>query len=78
MIPFAKKDFSYVRLNQQTRREAISRLLSSISGQQLVFEAVLESDLGDRKMDAVRNDVQQQLIDTFGRETVRIDERKEP
>ena len=77
MIPFAKKDFSYVRLNQQARRETISKILSAVSGKQMVFEAVLESDVGDRKMDSVRNEAQQSLIDTFGRENVQIDERKE-
>ena len=77
MIPFAKKDFSYVRLNQQARRETISKVLSAVSGKQMVFEAVLESDVGDRKMDSVRNEAQQSLIDTFGRENVQIDERKE-
>ena len=77
MIPFAKKDFSYVRLNQQARRETISKILSAVSGKQMVFEAVLESDVGDRKMDSVRNEAQQSLIDTFGRENVQIDEGKE-
>lgn len=77
MIPYAKKDFSYVRLNQQARREAVSKVLSAVTGKQLMFEAVLESDVGDTKLDAVRNDAQQTLIETFGRETVQIDERKE-
>ena len=77
MIPYAKKDFSYVRLNQQSRREAVSKVLSAVAGKQLMFEAVLESDVGDTKLDAVRNDAQQTLIETFGRETVQIDERKE-
>ena len=77
MIPFAKKDFSYVRLNQQARREAISKILCAVSGKQLVFEAVLESDVVDKRLDSVRNEAQQSLIETFGRETVQIDERKE-
>ena len=77
LIPYAKKEFSYVRLNQQARKEAIGKVLSAVSGQKLLFEAVLESDVGDRKMDAARSDAQQALIDTFGRENVQIDERKE-
>ena len=77
MIPYAKKDFSYVRLNQQSRKEAVSKVLSAVAGKQLMFEAVLESDVGDTKLDAARNDAQQTLIETFGRETVQIDERKE-
>ena len=77
MIPYAKKEFSYLRLNQQSRKDAISKVLSEVSGQRLLFEAVLESEVGDKKMDALRNDAQQSLIETFGRETVQIDERKE-
>ena len=77
LIPYAKKEFSYVRLNQQARKEAIGKVLSTVSGQKLLFEAVLDSDVGDRKMDAARSDAQQTLIDTFGRENVQIDERKE-
>ena len=77
LIPYSKKEFSYLRLNQQARKDAISKLLSTIAGKQLQFEAVLESDAGNPKMDAARMDAQQSLIETFGRDTVQIDERKE-
>ncbi len=76
MIPFEKKEFSYVRLNQQQRRERIGALLSEITGKQTLFEAVLEPDTADKGMDSVRADSQQSLIETFGRETVQIDEGK--
>lgn len=76
LIPFEKKEFSYVRLNQQPRRERIGALLSEITGTQTLFEAVLEPDAGDRRMDSVRDAAQKSLIDAFGRETVQIDEGK--
>ena len=76
MIPFDKKEFSYVRLNQQPRKERIGAMLSEITGVHTLFEAVLEPDVGSRKMDAVRDAAQQSLIEAFGRETVQIDEGK--
>ncbi len=78
IIPIAKKEFSYVRLNQQARRDMISKVLSGLAGKEVRFEAVLESDLGDQHMNAVRGAAQKSLIETFGRENVQIDERKEP
>ncbi len=77
VIPFEKKEFSYVRLNQQLRRDAVSKVLSAVSGKELRFEAVLESDVGNQKLNAMRGEAQKTLIDTFGRENVQIDERKE-
>ncbi|MBQ7867580.1 MAG: DNA polymerase III subunit gamma/tau [Clostridia bacterium] len=76
VIPQSKKDFSYVRLNQQARREKISQVLSDVAGKKLMFEAVLESDAASQKMDAVRTEAQKSLIETFGRENVQIDEGK--
>ena len=76
LIPFSKKEFSYVRLNQQQRKERIGAVLSEITGKPTMFEAVLEPDVGDRGMDSLRADAQQSLIDAFGRETVQIDEGK--
>ena len=76
LIPMAKKEFSYVRLNQQPRKERISKALSDVSGQQLIFEAVLDSDAGDERLEAVRADAQNSLIEAFGRDMVQIDEGK--
>lgn len=74
LIPFDKKEFSYVRLNQQPRRERIGAALSEITGMHTNFEAVLEPDAVDKKLDSARDAAQRELIDTFGRENVQIDE----
>ncbi len=78
LIPVEKKEFSYLRLNQQSRRERIGALLSEITGQKTLFEAVLNTDTDASRMDGVRQAAQQSLIDTFGRENVQIDEGKQP
>lgn len=72
LIPFDKKEFSYVRLNQQPRRERIGAALSEITGTHTTFEAVLEPDAVDKKLDSARDAAQRELIDTFGRENVQI------
>ena len=77
LIPAAKKEFSYVRLNQQARREKVAKALSEAAGAPVLFEAVLESDVGKRT-DAARNEAQQSLINAFGREMVQIDEEQQP
>ena len=76
LIPFAKKDFSFVRLNQPARRERIAQALSEAAGAPVQFEAVLEQDVSEKKLDSVRDEAQQSLIEAFGRETVQIDEEK--
>ena len=76
LIPAAKKEFSYVRLNQQARREKVAKALSEAAGAPVLFEAVLESDVGKRT-DAARNEAQQSLINAFGREMVQIDEEQQ-
>lgn len=76
LIPFAKKDFSFVRLNQPARRERIAQALSEAAGAPVRFEAVLEQDVSEKKLDSVRDEAQQSLIEAFGRETVQIDEEK--
>ncbi len=76
MIPHSKKDFSYVKLNQPQRRERISAVISEVVGHGVGFEAVLEADLENQKMDVIRDEAQQSLIDTFGRDTVQIEEGK--
>lgn len=76
LIPFAKKDFSFVRLNQPARRERIAQALSEAACAPVQFEAVLEQDVSEKKLDSVRDEAQQSLIEAFGRETVQIDEEK--
>ena len=76
LIPAAKKEFSYVRLNQQARREKVAKALSEAAGEPVLFEAVLESDVGKRQ-DAALSEAQQSLINAFGREMVQIDEEQQ-
>jgi len=71
----AKAKYDY--LTQPARRERLNALLTEITGTPSVFEAIMETDLGSRKLDAVRENAQQSLIDTFGRENVQIDEGKQ-
>lgn len=77
-IPLAKKDFSYARLNHQARRDRISAVLSQVAGKPLRFEAVLETDARDQRMDAIADSNVVELSDAFGRENVQIDEGKKP
>ncbi len=76
MVPIAAKA-KYDYLTQPARKERISAILSEITGQPTMFEAVMETDVGNKKLDAVRENAQQSLIDTFGRENVQIDEGKQ-
>ena len=78
LIPLAKKEFSYARLNQQARRDRISAVLSQVAGKPLRFEAVLETNAGDQRMDALREKNLADLSNAFGRENVQIDEGKKP
>ena len=74
LIPMEKKEFSYVRLNQQPRRERVSAVLSQVAGRPLRFEAVLEQAQGDKRMDDLRQQNQASLVEAFGRDNVQIDE----
>lgn len=74
-VPYAKKDFSYVKLSQPTWKAKITQALKEVSGNDAaVFEAVLEQDASQKAMGSQRDNAQQSLIDAFGRETVQIDE----
>lgn len=75
MIPQSDRA-KYDGLMQPKRRDRISAILTEITGQPTMFEAVMETDVGSKKLDAVRENAQQSLIDTFGRENVQIDEGK--
>ena len=75
LIPAAKKEFSYVRLNQPARRDRVSRALREAAGRELTFEAVLEQD---KRMESVREEAQRSLIEAFGRDLVQIDEGEKP
>ena len=74
LIPMEKKEFSYVRLNQQPRRERVSAVLSHVAGRPLRFEAVLDQAQGDKRMDDLRQQNQASLVEAFGRDNVQIDE----
>jgi len=75
MIPItAKAKYDY--LTQPARKERLSSLLTEITGTQSLFEAIMETDVGSKKLDVVREAAQKTLIDTFGRENVQIDEGK--
>lgn len=76
-IPFAKKDFSYVKLNQPARKEKLNQLLSEAAGREALLEVLLEGDHAGTSLDGTREAAQKSLIDTFGRETVQIDEGKQ-
>lgn len=78
LIPMAKKEFSYVRLNQQARRDRISQALTEAAGTPLTFEAVLDQQSEDRRAEDARSEAQRSLIDAFGRELVQIDEGEKP
>ena len=75
MVPItAKAKYDY--LTQPARKERLNALLTEITGQPSLFEAVMETDVGNQKLDVVREAAQKTLIDTFGRENVQIDEGK--
>ena len=78
LIPASKKEFSYVRLNQQARRDRIAKALSDAAGMPLTFEAVLEQDAAEKRMESVRDEAQRTLIEAFGRDLVQIDEGEKP
>ena len=78
LIPASKKEFSYVRLNQQARRDRIAKALSDAAGTPLTFEAVLEQDAAEKRMETVRDEAQRTLIEAFGRDLVQIDEGEKP
>ena len=78
LIPASKKEFSYVRLNQQARRDRIAKALSDAAGTPLTFEAVLEQNAEEKRMESVRDEAQHTLIEAFGRDLVQIDEGEKP
>ena len=78
LIPASKKEFSYVRLNQQARRDRIAKALSDAAGTPLTFEAVLEQNAAEKRMETVRDEAQRTLIEAFGRDLVQIDEGEKP
>ena len=73
-VAFERKDFTLGQLNRQNRKDSIARALSEVAGKPLSFEAVLEGDGGERKAQTLREENAQTLIDTFGRDTVQIDD----
>ncbi len=77
LVPFAKKDFTYLKLSQPARVEKISQLLSEAAGTPLVFQPVLEGDLSATKREAVQDQAQSMLVEAFGRDLVQIDDEEE-
>ncbi|MEA5014138.1 MAG: DNA polymerase III subunit gamma/tau [Candidatus Limiplasma sp.] len=78
LIPFAKKDFTYLKLSQPARIDMVSKALSEAAGMPLVFQPVLEGDLSSAKKEAVQDQVQSMLVETFGRDLVQIDDEEDP
>lgn len=77
LIPFSKKDFTYLKLTQQARKDKISQILSETAGVPLAFEPVLEGDLTAVKREAVHDQVQDMLVETFGRDLLQIDDEED-
>ena len=73
-VAFERKDFSLRQLSKPNRIETVTRALSEVAGKPLTFEAVLEADAGARHAGDLREENARTLIDTFGRETVQIDD----
>ena len=75
-IARAKKDFSYVKLNQPARKEKLNEYLSQAAGKPVKLEVVLEGDAVNTAQNDAREANEQMLFQTFGRENVQIDEGK--
>ncbi len=73
-VAFERKEFSLGRLNEAKRREMISNALTETAGVPLRFEAVLEGDAQTKRVNDLREENEQTLIHTFGRDTVQIDD----
>ncbi|MDD3411662.1 MAG: hypothetical protein PHY12_12730, partial [Eubacteriales bacterium] len=72
-IPFAKKEFTYMKLGQPKRRDTIVAALTEAAGTPLGFEAVLERDPSLKQAQSSRDDAQTQLVEAFGRDMVQVD-----
>ena len=77
LIPFAKKDFTYLKLNQPARKDKISEILSEVAGTPLIFEPVLETDLTGAKQQVEQDKVQDMLVEAFGRDLVQVDDEED-
>jgi len=75
-ISYAKKDFSYVKLNQPARKERLTQMLSEAAGKPVGLEIVLEGEAAAPVRNTAAESAQEALIATFGRENVQIDEGK--
>ena len=74
-LPLSKKGISFEKLNQPNRKKQIEEFLQQASGKPCHFEAVLEkTDAAQEAVHQILDKAEQSLIDTFGRETVQIDE----
>ena len=75
-IARAKKDFSYVKLNQPARKEKLNEYLTQAAGKPVRLEVVLEGEAVNTAQNDAREANEQMLFQTFGRENVQIDEGK--
>ena len=73
-VAFERKDFSLRQLSKPNRVQTVSHALSEVAGKPLTFEAVLEADAGARHAGDLREENARTLIDTFGRDSVQIDD----
>ena len=73
-VAFARKDFSYLKLGQQSRKDTVAKALTEVAGVPLTFEPVLENDPASSREQARKADAQTQLVDAFGRDLVQVDD----
>lgn len=76
LIPFAKKEFTYMKLAQPARKEKISQILSDVAGQAVLFEPVLEQDASSVHLEKAGDEAQADLIAAYGRDMVQVDDGK--
>ncbi|NLV58859.1 MAG: DNA polymerase III subunit gamma/tau [Clostridiales bacterium] len=77
LIPFTN-GFAYEKLCQPARVELVSKALSEAAGLSIVFQPVREDDLTAAKKEAIQDQVQSMLVETFGRDLVQIEEEESP
>ncbi|MCE5344108.1 MAG: DNA polymerase III subunit gamma/tau [Eubacteriales bacterium] len=77
-VAFVRKDFTYLQLNRENRREAIAKALTQVAGRPLHFEATLEDEGSAKRQNDLRDENERTLIHTFGRDAVQIDDEDAP
>lgn len=77
LIPVSRKDFTYMKVNQPKNKDRLSALLTEISGKPMLFEARLDVDQAQLKVEQKKQSTEEQLISAFGREIVQIDDSED-